>query len=120
MNGQFFLRASQQFVFFAKNIGEEQKKRSSRPQMSYKRNQKAIYVLVSETSAAAFPLIRFHVLARVPQKRARVPSLARVPGVAYPWRRASLFGACFRGIKMLFWDIKMFLPKHCRFHKFFV
>ena len=39
------------------------------------------HTLVSETSAAAFPLIRFRDLARVPEKRARVP---RVPGVAHP------------------------------------
>ena len=30
-------------------------------------------MLVSETSAAAFPLARFRGLARVPEKRARVP-----------------------------------------------
>ena len=42
-------------------------------------------MLVSKTSAAAFLLIRFRGLARVPQKRACVPSLACLPGVAYPW-----------------------------------
>ena len=41
-------------------------------------------MLVSKTSAAAVPLTRFRGLARVPQKRACVPSLARVPGVAHP------------------------------------
>ena len=40
-------------------------------------------MLVSKTSAAAFPFIRFRGLARGPQKRACVPSLARVPGVAW-------------------------------------
>ena len=44
-------------------------------------------MLVSKTSAAAFPFIRFRGLACGPQKRACVPSLARVPGVAYPWSR---------------------------------
>ena len=46
-----------------------------RPQMSYEKFKG--YMLVSETSAAAFPLTRFHGLARV-------PSSARVPGVARP------------------------------------
>ena len=44
-------------------------------------------MLVSETSAAAFPLTRFRGLARVPEKQARVPSSARVPGVAHPCPR---------------------------------
>ena len=35
-------------------------------------------MLVSESSAAAFPLTRFRGLARV-------PSSARVPGFAFPW-----------------------------------
>ena len=38
-------------------------------------------MLVSKTSAAAFPLSRFHGLAGVPEKRARVPE------VAYPCHR---------------------------------
>ena len=42
-------------------------------------------MLVSGTSAVAFPLTRFRSLARVPQKRARVPSLARVPKIAHLW-----------------------------------
>ena len=42
-------------------------------------------MLVSKTSAAAFPLTRFRGLARLPQKRACMPSLARVPGVAHSW-----------------------------------
>ena len=41
-------------------------------------------MLVSETSAAVFLLTRFRGLVRVPEKRARVPNLARVPGVAHP------------------------------------
>ena len=41
-------------------------------------------MLVIETSAAAFPSHRLRDLARVPKKRARVPSSARVPGVAHP------------------------------------
>ena len=41
-------------------------------------------MLVSKTSAAAFPLTCFRGLARVPQKRACVPTLARVPEVARP------------------------------------
>ena len=40
-------------------------------------------MLVSETSVAAFPLTRFSNLARVPEKRVRVPSSPRVPGVAH-------------------------------------
>ena len=47
-------------------------------------------MLVSETFAAAFPLTRFRGLARMPQKRARVPSSACVPGVAHPWPMRSL------------------------------
>ena len=74
-------------MFFPENIGEEQnKKRSSCPQMSYKKNLKG-HMLVSDTSAAAFSLARFRGLASVLEKRARVPSLARVPGVAHPWSR---------------------------------
>ena len=41
-------------------------------------------MLFSETSAAALPLTRFHGLAQVPEKQARVPSSAREPGVAHP------------------------------------
>ena len=41
-------------------------------------------MLVSETSAAAFPLTCFRDLARVPEKRAHVPSSAPVPGIAHP------------------------------------
>ena len=48
-------------------------------------------MLVCETFAAAFPLARFRGLARVPEKRARVPSSARVPGVAHPCSRTSSF-----------------------------
>ena len=46
-------------------------------------------MLVSETSADAFSLTRFRDLARVPEKRARVSSSARVPGVARPRARAT-------------------------------
>ena len=46
-------------------------------------------MLVSDTSAAALPLPLFNGLARVPEKRARVPSSAHVPGVAHPWSSAS-------------------------------
>ena len=38
-------------------------------------------MLVSETSAATFPLTRFRGLTRDPEKRAREPSSARVSGV---------------------------------------
>ena len=41
-------------------------------------------MLVSETSAAALPLTCIRGLARVPEKRARVPS------VAHPWPNMSL------------------------------
>ena len=44
-------------------------------------------MLVSKTAVAAFLLIRFRDLARVPQKRACVPSLAGLAGVAHPWSR---------------------------------
>ena len=44
-------------------------------------------MLVSETSDAAFSLTRIRDLARVPEKRARVPISARAPGVAHPWYR---------------------------------
>ena len=39
-------------------------------------------MLISETSAAALLLTRFHDLARVPQKRARVPV------IAHPWPKS--------------------------------
>ena len=39
-------------------------------------------MLISETFAAALPLTRFRGIARVPEKRARVSSSARVPVVA--------------------------------------
>ena len=48
-------------------------------------------MLVNETSAAAFPLTRFRDLACVPEKRARVPSSARVPGFAHPSSSYPLF-----------------------------
>ena len=44
-------------------------------------------MLVSETSAAAFPQTRFRVLAHMPGKRGRVLNLAYMPGVAHPWSR---------------------------------
>ena len=44
-------------------------------------------VLISETFAAVLALTRFCSLARAPEKRARVPSSARVPGVAHPCSR---------------------------------
>ena len=42
-------------------------------------------MLVSEASAAAFLLTRFHGMSREPEKQARMPNSARVLGVAqYP------------------------------------
>ena len=67
--GQVFPRANQQIVFSPESIGEKQQKMSLRSQMSYKKFKG--HMLVSETSAAAFPLARFH-------------GLARVSGVAHP------------------------------------
>ena len=48
-------------------------------------------MMVSETSAAAFPLARFCGLARVPEKRARVTSSARVLGGAHSCTRVLTF-----------------------------
>ena len=55
-----------------------------------RRKKKEDHVLVSETSAAVFLLTHFRGLARVPQKRARVPNLARAPGVAHPCAKTSV------------------------------
>ena len=46
-------------------------------------------MLISGTSAAALPLTRFRGLARVPEKRPRVPSSVHVPGAAHPCPRVS-------------------------------
>ena len=108
INGQIFPRANRQFAFFPENIDEAQKSIFTSadplfsPKISMKSKKKMVftsadvlqkqlkgYVLVIETSAAAFSLTRFRDLARVPKKRARVLSPARVPGVAHPCVRLS-------------------------------
>ena len=51
-------------------------------------------MLVNETSAAAFLLTCFHGLARVSEKRAHMPSLAHVPGVAHPCSKPNKKCSC--------------------------
>ena len=53
-------------------------------------------MLFSETSASAFLLARFRGLVRVPEKQARAPNSARMPGLAHPCpssyiRRTNIF-----------------------------
>ena len=97
INGPIFPHANRQLVFFPENIGEEQKKvftsadvlissenigeEPKRGLYTLKcptRKKLKGHMLVSETSAAALPLTGFRDLARV-------PSSARMPGVAHPW-----------------------------------
>ena len=51
-------------------------------------------MLISESSAAALPLTRFCALAREPDIRAGVPSLARVPGDTLLWIRQFVHLGC--------------------------